>query len=291
MCPHEHTSPDNWAYPEMLLNYISFSCDDDLTCNQTRLARQDFEPLVTDMLDFFKKLIFKGEILQDFHQSFTGYVSYTKQITEMINNKTFSMQQLSKLPYDHFAYTRSLYRLLEKYIPIQSDPVTTDPYCDDPKCIPVNNMVKLLHLSLDIGKFLPFGTFVARFADLGGRHSFSPNKYIEFGDDRLCQWNQEEEMLNEFFVHLGQHVGIPNISMYELPALLARPTREMLYINMTYRQAFLHTRCATKKTGPLLTHKSKCYRKWIGIISNESMALAGELIVKEIAFLSHTQLV
>ena len=133
----------------------------------------------------------------------------------------------------------------------------------------------MLDLAL-INGILPFGTFVANFASLNSNF-FSLEKWLD-SFDNLCKMTDEESFLSDYLLNLGKLMGLKNVSIFDLPSILARPTKQML-LHPTFGQSFLHTRCR-ENPNFRVSNIHKCYRKWRQIIKEEEQDGKRQKILK-----------
>ena len=131
--------------------------------------------------------------------------------------------------------------------------------CTDGMCNHVKKMITVAYLVIDqIG----FGSFLVWLSE--ELNAFQKG-FLHYNQE-FCDLTNEENFLHDYFTDLSQGL---NLSLYDLPAMLARP-KELF--NMTYESAFLHQRCKVDKD-TRATHIENCRSLW----ASEILSLDFEL--------------
>lgn len=250
ICQDEYTEPDVWAYAETLMNSLEFSCrreelwtyDYPLPlCNDTTKIRQDFEFVTKRMLKKAKNLIFQGKQLNEEQFMFAGLWQYTSIIFQMIQNQSLTINDLSKLPLHYFGTDATFVGIMDA-LGIQN-PELVEEKCSAQVCNVIANYLKLIMFTSQTELPLAFGRFIANFAALepGGK-TFDQDKFLQ--QFNLCDFDEEALKLNQILTDWSRSLFGINMSLFEIPAMLARPRPKLVDNPLTYAQAFLHTRCS-----------------------------------------------
>ena len=176
--------------------------------------------------------------------------------------------------YDYYSY----YNIFGSYTDTSSDVNQ----CNTTECTKklqfIDQIVRLLSTVANIESRLPFGTFVASFADLSDdflHHNIKNQYWIKDGVTQ-CQLLKELKHYNihEYFQHLSKIVGFADnelVSLYDLPAMVA--TLNDSKISDT--QYFLHTKCQELSAWEISEIRyglDSCIAKWKNL-ANYSMII------------------
>ena len=294
VCPHEHSSPDNWSFLEKLLNSIDLTNpnlrNDIINPLMTKLQKNlekkysenpanpiwlsnndeiyESKVLIELSKSICQKKINYGEIRQSFVEESNFYVAISKLLGEAIDNSGWTLY-----------------------------------YCEDQCCqntvkldffIGIINAGYVMHSGF-VGNEIALGSFLVHFANL------STNTHpVGFGNLNIFnleeKWNAErydgccdkfsmmDEFLQEYFKDLGEAIGFQtnnSFSLFDTPSML---TSSFNYngdysgdINQQQiRDAFIYSQC---KAGTLesVSILHVCFEKsWNAFVKGEP----GELVKK-----------
>ena len=297
VCQEEFHRKDNWAILENILNFIAFECTYDpndtadyrywASCNETVKVRQDFEFLITSVIDFFKK-----EWKRDVYKNST--IDEYRQVLLDLLNQGITIEALTSLPMNCFAkYWYGFNGDLPNDLVKQFQKNLTHPVSniDDEtqKLIKVvDSLITFLKLreypiinirAKEDGQYMRFGSFVSNFIPLKKFNSFIFTNlaydeflwadgfdYDEFGPIRFSCGTALDE--NEFFIHdyfssLSTSIGFDNsskISLFDIPSILAN-IDDSTDTRLTKLHPFLYTRCQREDESQFVNYYD-CVKEW-----------------------------
>jgi hypothetical protein len=149
-------------------------------------------------------------------------------------------------------------------------------FCKEPKC---NNkaylsdmFVVMASVMMDTEPAMPFGTFLATFANMTRSKSavWSSFDYVsklpESLIDKQCHgMSSSEKYVHEYFTQLGQAVGFkPDqlLSLYEVPSMVASLDSQALNLPFT-RSSFLYSQCFNDSKLNVL---KSCFYTWQHVV-------------------------
>ena len=172
-----------------------------------------------------------------------------------------------------YDYYYSYYNIFGSYTDTSSDVNQ----CNTTECTGklqfIDQIVRLLSTVANIEPKLPFGTFVASFADLSDDflHYDIKNQYWIKDGVTQCQLLKELKHYNihEYFQHLSKIVGFADnelVSLYDLPAMVATLNHSKISkTEKSFQQFFLYTKCqelSDWKPEEIKRAMDSCIDKW-----------------------------
>ena len=319
VCQEEFHPLDQWAAIENILNFVAFECTDDVdiifeeygryfpACNDTVKVRNDFQFVISLVIDYFKKELNEKYFVQG--SNFSTNVHIMKDLLELVNQGKITEEELSNLPLKYFSKERislgGFYKDLDKYSQRNSSNDFETTNVTDETKIQIKIVEELIHFlvkdfymmsSVD-GQNMRLGSFLAHFIHLKKFMSFEPTNlgYDDFFENSGCEYDDyygydyefevkfccnaldgDELFLHEYFSSLSTLFGFENsnnISLFDVPSILANidVTKSPM---LTKHQPFLYTRCQ-KEDELHFFHFYDCVKEWdTYLLSKDSKKLS-----------------
>ena len=321
ICQDEYQPPDRWAYLESILNYVEFDCDPDIyaECDRSRTqkVRNDFDNLIDSIENKFKGWLLNPnnvktpiyDVLSNVTYDPNGMMNDIKiQLAGLMIKGEVSNGDLYDLIKKHFSdrvviatALSSLHEEISEY----DDYYNYDYYnifgslyqydtssdvssqCNTTQCTKklqfIDQIIRLLSTVANIESILPFGTFVASFADLTDDflHYNIKNQYWINHKVPKCKLVKELKHygIHEYFQNLSKIAGFGDnelVSLYDLPAMLTTfNSSKFSQTDKSFQQFFLYTKCqelSDWKHEDMRRAMDSCIYKWKNL-ANYSMII------------------
>jgi hypothetical protein len=278
VCSEKNTPPDNWSYLEKVLNFLSFDCHDekdsnykrlsDVTCNDTQKLRDDYNSLITIMTESMKKLYLQNKNIDiwTYSENTPTVDNYVQVSSDLLTKGDLRLNDISIGTRDNFAKHLRwtiMFDNIGDYTVLGN--IAGIYFCKEPKCnnkAYVSNMfVVMASVMMDTGPAMPFGTFLATFANMTRSKSadWSSFDYVSKTSglimDKICnRMSRSEKNVHEFFTQLGQAVGFKpdeSLSLFEVPSMVASLDKKTFDLPFT-RSSFFYSQCYNESTASVV---------------------------------------
>ena len=213
---------DNWALPELILNFFEFTCSKSSEdCQKTENLRQDFKPFLDHVYNQMSSLILQSNIddqLLNELISLNETESLEKVLQAILANK-ISLSDLEKIlknSIGKYSEARGSQSFIEQFVP----ETNTSLGCED-NCTQLVNDIKIFLLkvvALDVRPDFGFGTFLRIFAS-GLGNTFKLDRDTSLTNRKQCHKIGNLEMhFHELMMTIGQKMGLKSASLYDIPS-------------------------------------------------------------------------
>ena len=254
VCPYEETEPDNWAYPELILNAVAFECykDNYPPCNLTETVRQDLKEVLTRTADKIKRMLtangFKGLLERDrtLSGSATGLLFGETSPTEdqlvmcLMQEKLLSFKEITRAFTDNFGKlddgsAHTLHAALKTKIDYsQVEDVFYE--SDDRCCSECEDLMRLTNLHMEQGEVflsternMALGRLLSNFITLARTKTFSYDVRLrdlerDATSGSLCKdLTSLDNLIHGYLANMSKVLGInATLSLFDIPSLLTK---------------------------------------------------------------------
>ncbi len=241
VCPEALTPPDNWAYPELILNGLAFECYQEVhgdlgiypDCESAASLREDYKDLIKEMVDTLRGMMASNnfEGMRVVNARFLNLETSVKTLC-LVRDKKLSLNDIFTATQKEFGRQSNSFRAMDLITNFTGYTRGCCNYNCLQKLQNLHNVVNLysttLRIMLATQLNMPFGSLLVHFLNAtGAADSFDFHRQAKESSNELAgqfckNMNKVDTRVHELFGELSELTGFDKrLSLFDIPSMVA----------------------------------------------------------------------